>query len=63
MIKVVIQKKRSKSLLLMTRESYLDAILNYTSGLRSGTAIAKGFLGKCPLSAFLFEGEIAFNVL
>ena len=47
----------------MARESYLDAILNYTSGLRSGTAIAKGFLGTCPLSAFLFEGEIAFNVL
>lgn len=41
----------------------MGAILNHWVRLRSKVRIAKGLLGICPLSAFLFEGETDFNVL
>jgi len=40
----------------------MGAILNQWERLRSEVPIAKGLLGTCPLSAFLFEGETDLNV-
>ena len=45
-----------------TQTYQMGAILNHWERLRNEVLIAKGLLGICPLSAFLFEGETDLNV-